>query len=338
MNNAKQYEPKMLKLLKSAKKSASIETVESAAALPVMVRAILQADVSEKQFAKAIAAVEKEYVDFNELRVSQTKEIVECIGEDYPDSRGKAVEIVRSLNNLFDKVGKLSLVPLEEMNKRDVRKLLKEIGLGNYAEGYVSMVVFGIHAIPVDEMLAGLLETQELVPAGCDLHEIQAFLERIVKQKDGVATHMFLQSYIDDNRKLASKGYNDRYDRLLAKRKAEAERLAREAEERRKAEETAIDADFEIDEPLDDEVVIIDEEIDEEVVDIEIETEVEVVLDKGKPQQTPAEESKPAAKPAAKSKAKPKPAAKKTKPAAKTSAKPAAKTKKPVKSNKAKKK
>lgn len=324
MNNAKQYEPKMLKLLKSIKKSATVEAVEPAAALPVMVHAILQADVSEKHFAKAIAAIEKEYVDLNELRVSQTKEIVECIGEDYPDARGKAVEIVRSLNNLFDKVGKLSLEPLVEMNKRDIRKLLKEIGLSNYAEGYVSLAVFGIHAIPVDEMMAGLFEVQELVAPGADLQEIQAFLERIVKQKDGAATHIFLRAYIDENRKLASKGYGDRYDRLLAKRKEEADRMAREAEERRKAEENDIGGDFDVDEEgIDEDVVIIDEDADEEVVDLEIEIEPEeeeAASEKGKESPADEKEGKDAKKPS-----KPAKAPEKKKPAP---AKPAAPSKK----------
>ena len=54
MNNAKQYEPKMLKVLKSVKKSATLDPVAPDQALPAMVRAILQADASDRQFAKAL--------------------------------------------------------------------------------------------------------------------------------------------------------------------------------------------------------------------------------------------------------------------------------------------
>ncbi|HNX26548.1 MAG TPA: hypothetical protein PKK48_03995, partial [Phycisphaerae bacterium] len=169
----------------------------------------------------------------------------------------------------------------------------------------------------------------------------QAFLERIIKQKDGIASYVFLHAYVDENRKLANKGYSDRYERLLAKRKDEAERLAREAEERKKVEENDIENgnDFEMEEPIDEDVAVVDEEIDEEV-DIEIEIEPEDESADKEKQETATEEKKSEPAPA---KAAKKPDSKKVKTADKAKSKPlvkkkAAKPAKPAKSKKDSKK
>ena len=87
-----------------------------------LILAILRADASDRQAEKALQALKSEYVDFNEMRVSQTKEIVECIGEDYPDAAEKAYQLTKTLNAICDMFGTLSLEPMAEHASSRIRK------------------------------------------------------------------------------------------------------------------------------------------------------------------------------------------------------------------------
>ena len=100
MKNARKYERKIKKLL-SAGKAGAAAPPDNRSPMENLLLGILQADAQRKQAEVALEALGNEYVDFNELRVSQPKEIVECIGKPYPNARRKAEMITRVLNGIF---------------------------------------------------------------------------------------------------------------------------------------------------------------------------------------------------------------------------------------------
>ncbi len=226
MKNATAYEKKIKKLLKASPKKPPASAKDGDDLVEVLLESILQADISDRLAQRALAALKEEFVDFNELRVAQTKEINECIGVNVYGAKDKAQRIVKVLNGVFARQSLVSIEYMAEMTKRDLRRHLMELGLGTYSAARVVLFAFGGHAVPVDESLVTCLKMEEMVHPESEIEDIQKFLERIVSQKDAFVAHSAFRAYV---MKLAKP--------LAKKRKAEQEaRQKAEQEARVKAE------------------------------------------------------------------------------------------------------
>jgi endonuclease III len=226
MKNAKVYAQKIRKLLKGMPKTAT-RPADGEDPVRALVVSVLEANGAAREARKALAALEEEFVDFNELRVAQPKELAERMGKDYPDARARALMIHTVLNNITNRVNKLSMAHLDELPKRQVKKHLMEQGLSPYAAACVSMFAFDAPCVPVDEDLAECLEMKGLVEPGTDTAEVQAFLDRTVPVKQAERAHAFFRKFVSKNAKALAK-----------KREAEA-RAREEAEAKARAEEEA---------------------------------------------------------------------------------------------------
>ena len=175
MKNAKKYEPKIKKLLRGAPKPRPDAATEERPPVEVMLRGILQADATDAQAEAALAAVEEELVDYNELRVAQAKEITACFAEDFPEARRKATAIIRVLQGIFNRSSAIDVTYMIDMPKRDLRRHLMELGMGRYAAAYTVLNAFGGHAVCVDDTLVGCLAMDGYVDPGCTEEEAQGF-------------------------------------------------------------------------------------------------------------------------------------------------------------------
>ena len=231
MKNARKYERKVRGFLKRAK---SVEDDRKDGSVATILAGILQAEVADRQAEKAAACLEKEFVDFNELRVAPPKDVVECIGKSYPNVRAKAEMISQVLNAVFRRTSSMDISYMSSMPKRELRRHLLEMGMDRYGSAYAAMMGFGAHAVCVDESLAQTLEMDGYIEPGSDVADVQGFLERVIPQKDSLAAHAFLREYVESRGKA-----------LARKRKADAERAAKEEEAARKAHEAAEKAEAE---------------------------------------------------------------------------------------------
>ena len=234
MKNATKYQKKIKKFLSGIDKSAAIPPAD-ADPIRAMIDAILAAD-APRQSAKALETLEKEFVDFNELRVAPVKDIVDTLGRDFPDARRKAEEATTVLNAIFNRRNNIVLDYIEKMSKRDVRRHLSELGLSPYAAGVMMLQVFGGHAVPVDQGLVDCLEADGHIEPGSGVEEVQVFLERIILQKQAWSTHEFFRDYVAKNAKMLAK------KRKGDAAKAEAQAAAAETEAEVAAEQTAAKA------------------------------------------------------------------------------------------------
>lgn len=244
MKDARTYERKVKKLLSGAKKN--IKSPPAGAPeelLRRIVEAIFLADETEGDVDKAMAAIQKEFVDFNELRVAPEKDILECVGKDHPQGRAKVFVLHTVLNGLYERANRLSAEYLAEMSKRDIRRHLRELGMTPFGEAFTSMICFGVHAIPVDDTLLEVLRMNDLVHESSDVNDTQAFLERIISQKDGYSMHVFLRQFIAKNAKALEKKRREDAQRLAAEE--EAKRLVEEEKARKAAEAAAKKAQIE---------------------------------------------------------------------------------------------
>ena len=239
MKNATQYEKKIKKLL-TGLKSVRVPKIDDDPAR-ALVRAVMERNVTAKHVEKAMAVFDKEFVNLNELRVSQPREIVELIGKNFPWVREKAEEATGALNRIFHRANEVNLGYMAEMPKRELRRHLREIGLSPYAAARLLAGTFDGHAIPVDEDLAEALAMDGYVGEDAGIDDIHGFLERIVSHKDCLAAHVSLRRYVDSRAgALAKKRKIDEAARLAAERKAAAEAAkAQKAAEAKAAAEAA---------------------------------------------------------------------------------------------------
>lgn len=208
MKNATVYEKKVKKLLSSAAKGRG-DLYASLGQVEVMIVALLEANAARKAAMSAYLTLKDEYVDLNDLRVSQTKEIVDSIGRDYPQAREKAEVLVKAMNSVFDRTCQMTMAYMEKMPKRDLRKHLVGLGLGSYASAVLMLYVFDSHAIPVDQDLVDSLALEEYVHPGSEIEDVQGFLERIVPQKDAIGAHDLFRSYVEKSAKALAKKRKD---------------------------------------------------------------------------------------------------------------------------------
>ena len=219
MKNSAQYAKKIKHLVAQKTSPAPVRQADRIA---LLVEGILSEDTTPTKTSSAMTILGEEFIDFNELRVSPLRDIVEVLGEDFPGVREKANTITAAIQAVFDRTNSLSLDFLTKMTKREVRSLLREkIGLSPWSESVVTLYGFGGHAMPVDDLLLEALKMGEYIHPDSDLLDLQGFLERITPGKDAISWHEALQAY---SAKTAPK---------VARERA---RLRRQAEAKAKAE------------------------------------------------------------------------------------------------------
>ena len=230
MKDAKIYEKKIKKILTGvASKPSSSKVFSPAEPFSVLVEGVLQAETGGKQFAKAMAELRSEFVDFNELRVSPVKEIIGCLGKNYPDVQNKGQMLSTVLNAIFYHNNNMSMDYMAKMQIKPLRRHLKELGLDSFVSAYVTLYAFGVRALPVDRALLESLQMNGDLPENVDIEPARRFLERVASKNDLPEVYNRFRQYVAKNNKALTK-------RRKAQAKAEAEAKAKiEAKAKAKA-------------------------------------------------------------------------------------------------------
>ncbi len=160
-----------------------------------LVYSLLLTDASP---AKATAALDKLafcLVDLNELRVCMCDEIVEIIGERYPDAEHRADRLRCCLNDIFQRQHCLSLAALHEVPKRQARMYLDSLeGITPLAVGRLCLLHFSAHAFPLDQYLMDVLVKEKALPENYgSLVSAVAWLERQIRAKDAKDAYIMLE-------------------------------------------------------------------------------------------------------------------------------------------------
>ncbi len=200
MKNAKTYEKKIKKLLPSTKADKPPADGPEAP-LRVLIEASLEENTAGQRdrVAPAMAEIDRVFTDLNDLRVAQARELVECIGRDFPQARRKAQAIRQTLGAIYARRNALDASYMNEMAKRDLRRHLDELGLSPYVAASMMIRSMEGHGVPVDEDLRDCLELDGCIHPGSDIPDVQGFLERIVPSKIARSAHEEFRRYLDKN-------------------------------------------------------------------------------------------------------------------------------------------
>ena len=185
MKNVTKHADELKSLLKRLMKDGKPAPKPDIDPLHALVRGAMSFDVPDAKADEAMRAIEREFVDLNELRVATDLEIQEMLGQRYPLIERRVAMITQSLNNIFEREHTLSLDRLKTLPKKDARQFLRELpDVHPFVEAYVMLMSLDAPCVPVDdEMLTALAEV-DVIEAGTGLEDAQKFIEQTVKAEE----------------------------------------------------------------------------------------------------------------------------------------------------------
>ena len=185
MKNATKHADDLKSLCKKLIREHKPEPRQPQEPLNALVRGAMTFDVSDHRADEAIKAIEKEFVDLNELRVATDLEIQEMLGQRYPEIERRVRMITQSLNDIFEREHTLSLNRLKEISRRDARQFLRELPeIHPFVEAYVMLMSLDGNAFPIDDSMLEYLREEEIVDEETTLEDAQKFVEHHLKGED----------------------------------------------------------------------------------------------------------------------------------------------------------
>jgi len=182
MKNATKHADQLRSLFKKLAKEHKAPPITPIPAIVALVRGAMSFDVSDSRADDAMKAIDKEFVDLNELRVATDLEVQALLGQRYPLIEKRVAMITQALNNIFEREHTLNLERLKDISKRDARQFLRELPeLHPFVDAYVMLMAFEGHAFPIDDDILAYLIDQEILDEGTTLAEAQKFVEHHLK-------------------------------------------------------------------------------------------------------------------------------------------------------------
>ena len=174
MKNSKDYSQKIQKLYRSlSRKYPKVQKVSHETIIDSIIYAVISAEMSEKTTDSVIKKFADYFVDWNDLRVSRSEEIVEVLGKDNHVTMDLASTISRILNGIFNEYHKVSLEALKKIGKRPAKQALEKIdGISHFVVDYCLLTALGGHAMPLTDKMIKYLRTNELVNPDADEQQI----------------------------------------------------------------------------------------------------------------------------------------------------------------------
>jgi len=198
VKRSQDYVRRLGTLLRKIRAAHPADSYEVADPIGQLIYGFLHWNAPRRTADAAMAKIVGETVDHNDLRVSHTHEIVALLGDRYPAAHERATRLRETLHEVFKREHILSLDKMLEKTKRDIRLYLEDLpGIAPFVAAHVSLVVFAGHAVPVDDRLAKLLRSEEVVNPDFTLPQITGFLERNIRAATTSETHASLMAWVD---------------------------------------------------------------------------------------------------------------------------------------------
>jgi len=195
MKNSKEHGTKLDKLLKALKGGPKIKPPVFDDPVEAIVFGTICEHFCEKNAKKIFKQIKTQFVDFNDLRISRTEEIMEILEDDSPAAQQCAENITSLLSSILDKYDTLCLKqPLAELGKRQGKKELEELpGASQFAVSFCFLTAMGGHAIPLTAKTLEFLRREGIVEAEAGLPEIDGFMERHITAAHAYETYELLR-------------------------------------------------------------------------------------------------------------------------------------------------
>ncbi len=225
MKNESQFAKKFITLFKRVKKTVGqVEPVTPLDPIGQVVLGLLQWESTTTAAAAAFDRLMNRMVDQNDLRVSHPQEIKVLIGQRYGKVDDRISRLLTILQEIYIRQYAVSLNELARKSKKEIRTYLDSLpGMPPYVAAQVTLLCFGGHAVPVDQMLVNLLVKEGVIHADASVREVESFLERRIRATDAVAAHTVLRAWADahgQSSSASSKSVRGAGTRVVKKKKS----------------------------------------------------------------------------------------------------------------------
>ena len=198
MKNESSFAKKFAPLFRKLKKSSDAQPADPLDPIGQLVLSFLQWNATTKTAQTAFDKLMRVMVDYNDLRVSHAQEIITVLGERYPNAQDRTERLLKALQEIYLRERAMSLDMLLKKPKKEVRTYLDTLpGVPPYVAAQVTLLCFGGHAVPVDELLAQRLRSELVVDPEASIEQIQSYLERQIRANEGLQAHAIFRSWID---------------------------------------------------------------------------------------------------------------------------------------------
>ena len=207
MKDSKEYSSQVRKLYRGLKrKYPRVQRAVHDEMVDALVYAIVSENMSETETQSAMRRFSDYFVDWNDLRVSRTEEIIEVLGADTPATKDIASALTMALRAVFDKYNTLSLEALKKVGKRPARQTLEKIdGVSWFAVNYCMLTSLQGHAIPLTRKMIEFLRSNRLVHPDANEREIEGFLTRQISADNAYEFYALLRRHSEAQKKVKSK-------------------------------------------------------------------------------------------------------------------------------------
>lgn len=148
--------------------------------------AICREGVTPDAAEQAFAALRDRFFDWNEVRVSSTREIADAIDDYVPDGEARAQRFIDFLQEVFETTFSFDLEGLQKKGLKQAAKQLSRYQAANdYAVAWVVQKSLGGHALPLDAAALRVLRRLGLLEDGQDMEALRASLEHQVPKLKG---------------------------------------------------------------------------------------------------------------------------------------------------------
>lgn len=204
MKNATKHADALKALHKRLLKDGKPEPKIPLDPLRALVQGTLSFDASDSRVSDAMASIDSEFVDLNELRVGTELELVQILGPRHPQIEHRVTMLREMLNYIFEKEHTLSFERAKTLGKKDLRTFLRELPeINPYVEAYTMLFGFDAPALPVDEATIALLKDADVVEAGTSIEEAQKFVEAHLKAEESYEFFAVARRAVADKKKAA---------------------------------------------------------------------------------------------------------------------------------------
>jgi endonuclease-3 len=173
------------RILTTLKRDLPADEPESRPVLEQLLYAICRENAPRDRADKAFGALRSHFYDWNEIRVSSPRELVEALAP-LPDAEMRAYRIVSLLQEIFETTYGFDLESLHKKGLKQAQKQLERYqGANPFAVAYTLQMGLGGHAVPLDTAMHRTMRRLELIDGETSGEALQASLEHLVPKARG---------------------------------------------------------------------------------------------------------------------------------------------------------
>jgi hypothetical protein len=195
MKDSKKYAEQVKKFYRSLKrKGPKVKEVVYDDITESLVHAAVLEYMSESVTKAAFKKFGSHFVDFNDMRVSRSEEIVEMLRQDSEEAKKVGSNVIRILASIFRKYNNVNLDSLRKVGKRQSRVIIEKFdGISRFCVDYCMLTALQGHAIPLTEAMIKYLRDNELVHPEAQFDDIEGFLTRQISATNAYEFYSLLR-------------------------------------------------------------------------------------------------------------------------------------------------